>query len=159
MGFSHLYLDIEIRASTATFINLHFHLQFKKSCTSFVLVSTATQKVCIAGMSSTAAISQGKLPSVALRARFKLSLGSTSSFHRLPSNRNYLMIQLHMQFCMQHFLLFSHLIFIVKGLIKWASRNQTLSLYCFTIFIKICVHTGDGMDVNGAVCLIAYTWI
>jgi len=111
---AHLSLGIEIRAITATFINLDFSLQFKKSCIHFILASTATQKVYISGMSSTAAISQGKQPNDALSMRFRLSLGS-GSLVLLSSNRSYLIIQLHRQFCTQLFLLLSHLVFVVKG--------------------------------------------
>lgn len=95
MAFPHVYLGIEIRASSAIFINLHFNLQFKKSCTNFVLAFTATQKVYISWMSSTAAIREGKLPTDAPRLWFKMSWGSRSSvFHHLPSKRSYFITQL-----------------------------------------------------------------
>lgn len=114
-GFLPYLLRYRNRASKAKIINLHFSLQFKKSCINDVLASAATLKLYISGMSSTSTISQGKLPNDALRVRFKLSLGSRSSaLQHLSSSRSYFIIQLHRKFRTWHLLLFSHLVFIVK---------------------------------------------
>lgn len=41
--------------------------------------------------------------------------------------------------------------FHCKRLNQGSFKEPGSSLYCCTVFVKSCIRTGDGMDVNGAV--------